>query len=335
MHLKSPMSFVIFVSLLSCPQVPGQNMRVDVAKRGGRIPPACRTAVHASLEGKIDLPALIHELACKGAGDMLVEYTYVMHVSDREKDKNSNIKEETTTYEVFIPTLKSGMRARGILLITNRNGVPVPPDVLEKERIKTGERLEKEESKTARTVEPPPEANSEDATGMLPVGMYTQASINRGAFGIRRGGVTFGIHDFLVTCDLTFRGREQQNGRDVLAFRFIPRANVELDANRRYMAQLTGEIWVDVQDHIVTRLAGWPNPATATATDTGESRPAVYAEMMRVREGTWLPRQIRINGLDYPKLFDHITDEMTWTYSNYIHFSTEVEEFKTGSPAKP
>ena len=173
---------VILVTLLFLAPTAAQSMRVDVAKRATRIPQACQSVLPASLEGPIDMPSLVKELVCKGAGDMLIEYTYVMRVDSREKDKKANIKEETTTYEVFIPTLKSGMHTRGILLVTSRNGVPVPPEELEKERLKTGERLEKEEDKIARADEPTPQANSEGAKGMLPLGMYTNTSINRSAF---------------------------------------------------------------------------------------------------------------------------------------------------------
>lgn len=336
MPLKSASNLchVILVSLLLWAPIAAQNVRVEVAKRANRIPQACRSVVPASLEGQIDMPSLIRELVCKGAGDMLIEYTYLMQVTIREKDKKT-IKEETTTYEVFIPTLKSGMRTRGITLVTSRNGVAVPPAELEKERLKTGERLEKEENKIAHADEPTTEASSESAKGMLPLGAYGSNSINRSAFGVRNGGATVSIADFLKTSDLTLLRRELKDGREVLVFRFIPRPDAQFTANQKYMAQLTGEIWVDATDRIVTRLAGWPrNPSEGTGAPTApaDKPPAVLAEMMRLREGIWLKRSIRINGLDYPALFDHVTSDRSSTYSNYIHFSTEIKDYKTDPP---
>jgi hypothetical protein len=128
--------------------------------------------------------------------------------------------------------------------------------------------------------------------------------------------------------------REQKDGREVLIFRFIPKAQAQVSANAMYIAQLTGEIWVDAKDHIVTRLAGWPRDPNATESQRSstEKPPAVYAEMMRLREGIWLPRLIQLNGSTYPTLFDHITTDISWTYSNYIHFSTEIKDFKMNSP---
>jgi hypothetical protein len=328
---------IILLALLSVP-VFAQSMRVEVGKRATTIPKSCESVMPASIEGPIDIRALRMEAICKGAGDMLIEYTYVMHVNAREKDKKGNTKVETTTYEVFIPTLKSGMHARGILLVTNHNGVPVPPDELEKERLRTGERLEREENKIARA-DAAPSAEGEQPKGMLPVGMYTHTAFNRSAFGIRRGGVAFAVDDFLETCDLTLLRREDKDGREVLVFRLKPEAEAQFGPNEKYITQLTGEIWIDAKDRIATRLMAWPRDpkasATASATTSADRPPAVYAEMMRLRDGTWLPRVIRINGADYPALFDHITTDITWTYSNYLHFSTEVEDYKLKSTDKP
>jgi hypothetical protein len=328
------LSGLILITLLSSLTIAAQ-MRVDVSKRAGRIPKVCMDVVPASIDDKIDGPALLKEATCKGAGDMLTEYTYVMTASSREQDKKGKIKEESRTWEVFIPTLKSGMHAKGILLITKRNGVPVPPEELDKERLKIGERLEKEEEKINRTATPSPatETDSENVRGMLPLGMYTQTNVNRGAFGMRRGGASLGVHDFLVLSKFDFARREQKDGRDTLVLSFVPRPDAQYTANNKYMAQLKGEIWIDAKDRIVTQLVAWPLNAQAAA--NAGAPPAVYVEMMRVREGSWLPHIKRINGLDYPAIFDHVPYDSKWVFSDYIHFSTEVKDFKMDSPSKP
>jgi len=329
---------LILILLASWPLSPiaAQNMSVDISKRATKIPEACQSVAPASIVGPLDIPALIKEAICKGAGDMLIEYTYVMNVQSRTKEKRGKIKEETTTYEVFIPTLRSGMLGRGIMLVTSRNGIPVPPAVMEKERQKTGERLEKEEDKIARANAPAPPPNSDSGKGMLPLGMYTRNTINKAAFGMRIGSASLDVGEFLGTCDLTLLRRERAAGRETLVFRFAPRPDAQFDSNERYVTLLTGEIWIDATDRIATRLVGWPRgPATESVTASSAEPPAVYAEMMRLREGTWLPRLIRINGLDYPKLFDHINFDSIWTYSDFIHFSTEIKEYKVNTPKKP
>ncbi|HXQ35964.1 MAG TPA: hypothetical protein VN843_18255, partial [Anaerolineales bacterium] len=96
----------------------------------------------------------------------------------------------------------------------------------------------------------------------------------------------------------------------------------------KYIARLKGEIWIDVQDRIVTRLIGWPQ----TATQSNQKAPAVYFEMIRLPAGTWLPLVARINGTDYPGLFKGITNNLSLTFSEYKRFATEVKDQKMEPP---
>jgi hypothetical protein len=56
---------------------------------------------------------------------------------------------------------------------------------------------------------------------------------------------------------------------------------------------------------------------------------------MRLPEGIWLPRVIRMNGADYPKLFDGINTESTSIFSNYIRFATEIKDIKVNPQSNP
>src|SRR5262245_10002093 len=152
MRTNFPKSLCQLMLLMLLPAVSAlaQNTQVRVDKHGGPIPKVCEAVVPASIEGTVDIPALVKEAYCKGAGDMIADYSYVMKSLGRSIDKNGQTKEGSTTYEVFIPTLKSGTRGRGVLVITARNGVPVPPAELEKSRREAGERLETAEEKNAR-----------------------------------------------------------------------------------------------------------------------------------------------------------------------------------------
>src|SRR6266550_2958122 len=158
---------LILLTLWCCLPTFAQNTSVTLGKRASRIPKACEGIVPASIEGTVDIPALVKEAYCKGAGDMMTEYSYTMNSVSRSKDKKGRTKEESTTYEAFIPTLKRGTRGKGIMVITSRNGVPVPADELEKARARAGERLEKAEEKNARETGAPPESDP-DVKGMLP-----------------------------------------------------------------------------------------------------------------------------------------------------------------------
>ena len=263
---------------------------------------------------------------------MMTEYSYTMNSVSRSKDKKGQTKEESTTYEFFIPTLKSGTRGKGISVVTSRNGVPVSANELEKDRAKAGKDLEKAEDKNARETG---EAfdNDPGVKGMRPLGMYAHTTNSHSSFG-GKGSAALAIHTFLRTCNLTLVRREQHGGRETLVFSFAPRADAQFNDNEKYIAQLTGEIWIDAQDRIVTRLSGWPSLNANTALPatqpqpSAERPPAVYVEMMHLPEGVWLPHVIRINGADYQKLFDGIIKDSTSTFSNYIRFSTEIKDVK-------
>ena len=328
---------LILLALLSSLPVSAQNAQVSIGKRASRIPKACEAVVPASIEGPIDIPALVKEAYCKGAGDMMTEYSYVLNSVGRSKDKKGNTKEESTTYEVFIPTLKSGTHAKGILVVTSRNGVPVPADELEKAWTQAGERLEKAEEKNARETSAAPETDP-SVKGMLPLGMYTHTTSNHSSF-TGKGSAALAIHTFLKTCELTLVRREPHDGRETLVFNFTPRSDAQFANNEKYVAQLTGQIWIDAQDRIVTRLVGWPtliannanppNPPTAS----GERPPAVYVEMMRLPVGVWLPRVVRINGADYQKLFfeEH---RLFFFFYFLLPFPFPEKEVKVNSPKK-
>jgi hypothetical protein len=320
------LSRTILLAITLCSPIVAQNTRVELGKHSTAIPKACVSVSPAVLEPTIDTAALVKEAICKGSGDMMSDYTYTVDALKRLKDKNGKVKDELITYEVFIPTLKAGTRTRGVLVVTSRNQVPVPPDELEKERMKAAERIEKEESKIEHET-PVAAGNATSVTGMTPLGQHTRTGSTRTAFGVKKAGVSLAVPTFLRTCDLTFVRREQVDARETLVFSFTPRPDAQFIDDERYIAQLKGEIWIDAQDRIVTRLIGKP------AGTPDEQPPAVYVEMMRLpQHGIWLPRMTRINGADYRKLFDGVTTDSTSTHSNYIRFSAEVNDVKVGSP---
>lgn len=342
-------AILLIVSLVI--PIAAQNTHIEVGKRSRRIPKSCELLTPATIEGTVDIPALVKEAICKGAGDMMVEYTYTVNSLKREKQSKGKVKDETFVYEVFIPTLKSGMSTKGILVVTSHNGVTVPPAELEKDRLRAAEKIEKEEERIERSA--PVVVDSSNVPGLVPLGMYTRSTMSRSAFGVKNGGATFAIASFLRTSDLVLARRKQVAGRDTLILDFTPRPGVQFSDNEQYMAQLTGEIWIDAVDRIVTRVVGWPPHAANGKNETNETvpadqavsgdillfgfrPPAVYLEMMRLPErGIWLPHVIHMNGADYPKLFDGIKTISTSIYSNYFRFSTEVKDVEVAPPKTP
>jgi len=301
-----------------------QDVRVDMSKSIQQIPRVCISVRPASIEPQLDVGALVKEAICKGAGEVMNEYSYIMDNSNRTVDKKGNAKTNTTTYEVFIPTLKGGTRARGILIETAKDGVPVSQDKLDEARRKAGERLEKEEARIDReavTAKPEPVKNE----GMAPLGTYSRMAMNHSVLGVSHVKMAFTIVTFLRRCNLTFLRRETIAGRLTWVFEFIPQADAKFGEGEEYIDQLTGEIAIDAQERIVTRLTGWPRGA-----DRSSAPPAVYQEMTRLKEGIWLPSVKRVNGADYPTLFSKMTSDWSSAFRNYVRFVTEVRDVKVG-----
>lgn len=336
MNLLKAASTTIVLVTISVVPVAAQNVHVEVRKEAGAIPRACESIVPATVEGQVDIPALVKEANCKGAGDLLAEYTYVLKYVKREKGKKGEIKDQTRIYEVYLPTLPNGTRGRGVLLVTSRDGVLVPPDELAKESLRAAQRLEKAENEIARSAVPQAPASAEGPQGMLPLGSYPSVKSSAGKFGIGQGSAVLDIHTFLKTCELTLLRREQHEGSETLVFSFRPRPDAQFSDNEKYVASLRGTIWIDAKDRIVTRLVGWPANAKGSIeqwseTSFNESPPAVYVEMIRLK-GIWLPRVTRLNGADHAQLFDHIAYDATLTYSDYIRFTTEIKDVKVETP---
>ncbi|HET6977220.1 MAG TPA: hypothetical protein VFI24_12910 [Pyrinomonadaceae bacterium] len=313
-------SQAILLIVVSCFSVAAQDIQVKGDKHKTAIPQACESIVPANLEDTVDVSALVKELSCKGSGDMVSDYSYVLESVKRERGNKGQVKEEIIVYEVFMPTLPNGTRGRGVLLVTSRDGVPVPPAELEKKRLQAGERLEKEEKRLA-SVSVSQTQPVGDRSGMLPLGSY-------GRFLFGGDKAVIDVHTFLANCELNVSRREQNEGREMLILTFRPRPGALFKDSEKYIAQLTGEMWIDVKDRIVTRLVGWPQ----TATQSNQKTPAVYYEMIHLPTGIWLPLVTRINGTDYPGLFDHITAYSTLTFSEYKRFSTEVKDQSLDPP---
>lgn len=314
-------SLLLIVVAASC--VMAQSLEIKVGRSSRQIPKVCESVTPASLAGQLDVQALAKEAICKGAGDALVEYTYVQNVVRREK-KKKGIEQKTWTYEVFIPTLKSGIRTKGILLLTSEDGVAVPPDELEKARVRAAKKLEDEEEKISQK-RSSTENSSAVATGMRPIGSYLRLN--------RAGSAVLNVNTFLLNGELILLRRETQHGRETLVFKFTPLPNAQFDDKEKYISQLTGEISIDAADHILTKLVAWPaNAAAMNVTAEKERLPAVSFEMLRLDTGVWLPALTHINGVDYAELFEGIDLDVKNTYSNYIRFSTELKDVKIDAP---
>ena len=119
MYFFKQASKAVLVAVISVFPVSAQSVQIKAVKETTAVPKACESIVRTNIEGQVDIKALVKEASCKGSGDMMTEYTYVLKSVKREKRNKGQTKEETRVYEVFMPSLQSGTRGNGVVLLRN------------------------------------------------------------------------------------------------------------------------------------------------------------------------------------------------------------------------
>ena len=88
-------------------------------------------------------------------------------------------------------------------------------------------------------------------------------------------------------------------------------------------------VWIDATDKVVARLEAWPAPETGQ--ETSSARPdadTIIYEQMRLPNGLWVPKRIRLNAIGKAELFNGTDKDMTFEFSHYQRFSTEVDDLQ-------
>ena len=147
-------------------------------------------AAQTPTNNPVDIPALIKESFQNGSGyHFLNEYTHVHKVIERQKEKNGNIKETSSTYEAYAPTFiaAKGKGSRLIKIKTHHNGVPLSEEQLEKARKEASEKLIKKEEEAAasKVIEETAKVKAESKA----IGVY---------FGLSRGSLFGSVLQFNV-----------------------------------------------------------------------------------------------------------------------------------------
>jgi hypothetical protein len=270
----------------------------------------------------LDVASLVKEASDNGRGNRLLsEYTYTVRLSERKTDKQGQVKETFEIYEAYIPTLKIVGQTHAVLLPVTEKGIPISAEKLEKERQKTAERLLKAEAESQKQ-------NRQNAT----VGLGLSQSAIGVYFEMRLGffvGVDtrLNIREILEACRFGAARPETIAGREVIALDYQPPLAEELEKDMRYVAQTAGTIWIDAQDKILVRAEGWPRGSDARA-----EKPVFYYEQMRLPDGYWLPRLAQFNGATHHSIFGKLDKDLTFEFSDYKRFGSEVKDVKLNKP---
>ncbi len=267
---------------------------------------------------------ILKEAASNGDGwQHLRDYTYTRRAGKQKTDKNGQLKDDSTTYEIFYllpdPTKKRSGYAH---IKTHENGVALPDLNIEKERkILIEDEIEREK-KLQKTSD-----NKEISSKAK--GDYNGIFITKNVGGIsNQTYLTFNPQAILKHCNFTKPRLEKINQRETLLLDWALNPTNELDDGYGYLSKLKGVIAIDWLDHFVVRIEAFPK-------DESSAQPAAYFEAMQLPDGFWVTKISRVNGANFPKIFGgNVNQNYYHETSNYKKFTAEINEAKIKTPDK-
>jgi hypothetical protein len=272
----------------------------------------------------LDIPLLIRD--CDRLGTAmhlrLPEYTYLQTRLTRELDQRGKLVEHVSAYEAY-PIIVLGHH-RHIISLVSEDGAPVSPKRLKKERQQAAKEMETAvresvlQAASSGQVSGAPTASAEK---------YVTAGIGVNQAG---DGVWIGVSQFLQQCRFSAPRYDRLADRDLIALNIHSCADNMSSPRERYLARMAGVVWIDAADKVVARLEAWPRRA-ATEQEIPYAPPDVETlvyEQMRLPNGLWVPKRIRLNALGKAALFNGTDKDMTFGFSQYQRFSTEVKDLQ-------
>jgi hypothetical protein len=256
------------------------------------------------------------------------DYSFKWRRALREKDGKGKFKEESELYEVYATSAKCWTKkCRRALVLLEENGKPVAPERLEKERLKVGAQMEKDErglkESTARS-------SVNESIGLN----WMRFFVSFNHFARKSYRVLLDGQEILEKCEFTSPHREVVAGREMIALEFRPRASSTFRKESDYMAAVEGKIWIDAADKVFVRLAAWPK---GTKFDRPESdylleHAALAYDLVRTKEGIWFFKLGRISGAQYSDLFPKLKKDFSIEQFDYTYFKVEVEQSQIEEP---
>jgi hypothetical protein len=243
----------------------------------------------------------------------LPEYTYLQKRLSRELDQRGKLVEHSGVYEAYPITVKG--HHRHVISMISEDGSPISPKRLKKERRQAAKEIETAERESAGGA---PAAVAE---------RYVTAGIGVNQSG---DGVWIGVSQFLRKCRFGAPRYGRLADRDMIALDIHSCAGDLSDPREQYLTGMAGVVWIDVADKVVARLQAWPRRAASEreALFTSPSAETLVYEQMRLPNGLWVPKRIRLNAIGKAALFNGTDKDMTFEFSHYQRFATEVKDIQ-------
>jgi hypothetical protein len=247
------------------------------------------------------------------------EYSFFQTETDREIDGQGVVKKETVkVFEVFPIAHREP-----ILKLISENGLPLSADRAARE----DKRVEEEFLKAER---------DKDKDAQRQEKRRAERQRKRSANGQQEENDDVEISQFFRNCEFVSPRHERFHDRDTIVFDFRAKPGFKPSTRQESLiAKLVGVVWIDPADKQVIRLEA----RLAEGFKMGGGllvslRPgaALIMEQTRMNEGIWLPRLVQINLSVKVLLFGGGDMNKTVEWSNYKHFSADVDSYKLGVP---
>jgi hypothetical protein len=242
------------------------------------------------------------------------EYSLVQKETQREINGQGVVKKETVkVFEVFpIPNREP------IMKLISENGVTLSGDRATKEDKRVQEEFLKAERDQDKLAQKQEQRRAEQQRKGQPEESDVQ------------------ISKFLLVCEFVSPRHERFQDRDAVVFDFRAQPGFKpADRQQSLISKLVGVVWIDPADKQVMRLEARLAEGFKMAGGLLLSlRPgaALVMEQKRMNEGIWMPRFMQINLSVKVLMFGGGDINQTIEWSDYKHFSADVDSYKLGVP---
>lgn len=267
----------------------------------------------------LDVAALLREVERNQdeLENRVAEYAFKQTEIDRSIDSKGQLKKETVkVYEIFpLPNREAVQK------LISENGVSLSPERAAKEDRRVQEEFAKAEREKEKDEKRMAQRRAEREKKKA------------------EGEESTDISTFLKACEFVSPRRETFGGRETIVFDFRPRAGFKpKNSEESLIAKLIGVVWIDPVDKQVIRLEARLAEGFKMAGGLLVSlKPgaALVMEQTRMVQGVWLPKFAQFNLSVKVLLFGGGDYNKTIEWSDYKHFSGDVQDYKLSTPVKP
>jgi len=269
----------------------------------------------------LDVTTLLHEVSKNqdAVEKRVTEYSFLQKQTEREIDGKGVLKKETVkVFEVFPVANRAP-----IMKLISENGVALSGDRAAKEDKRVMEEFLKAE-------------RDKDKDAQKAVERRAAREREKASKSKQDESEDVEISQFFRHCEFVSPRRERFQDRETIVFDFRVQPGFKPSTRQESLiSKLVGVVWIDPLDKQVIRLEA----RLAEGFKMGGGlvlslRPgaALVMEQMRLKEGFWMPRFAQINLSIKVLLFGGGDINQTLEWSDYKHFSADIESYKLGLP---